>query len=79
MVINQTKEDAMPNKRSRTDIHTGDRVRLEHSLEYGVVTDEDEGDVITVRLDKDQREVKTLRKWFVPVIEKEAGHHAEEV
>lgn len=63
----------MPNKRHRFDIHTGDLVRLEHSMLRGIVTAESgpgPRDILTVRL-FNGTEISSFRHEFVPVLEDE--------
>lgn len=62
----------MPNKRSRADIHAGDRVRMEHTLDYGTVVSEN-NDLITVKMDKESGNLTLLKALFVPVIDKKSA------
>lgn len=58
-----------PPKRSRYDIHTGDPVRIQHTLSYGLVKSE-EGpgpeDKITVQMN-DGTELTGKRRLFLPM------------
>jgi hypothetical protein len=65
------QEDTV-NDRNRNDIHTGDRVRLEHTLAYGEVLAEDgpaPEDRITVKWD-DGSTTHSKRRMFVPVVDR---------
>lgn len=66
-VVDAAPEDTA--KRSRYDIHTGDPVRIEHTLHYGLVKSEDgpgPEDRITVQMN-DGNEVTAKRRLFVPM------------